>query len=54
MTTGGPNWIELQGAVNARDVGGLPTADGRSIRPRTLIRSANLQHHRRRRPLPDQ
>jgi protein-tyrosine phosphatase len=40
----GANWIELQGAVNARDVGGLPTSDGRPIRPGVLIRSASLGH----------
>jgi protein-tyrosine phosphatase len=39
-----PNWVELQGSVNARDVGGLPTGDGRAVRPGVLIRSANLQH----------
>jgi protein-tyrosine phosphatase len=38
------NWIELEGAVNVRDVGGLPAADGRTVRPGVLIRSANLQH----------
>ncbi len=38
------NWIELQGAVNARDVGGLPTTDGGAIRPGVLIRSASLGH----------
>ncbi len=37
-------WIELDGAANARDVGGLPTADGRSVRPGRLIRSDNLQN----------
>lgn len=44
MTTHAANWIELEGVVNVRDVGGLPTVDGRSIRPGVLIRSANLQH----------
>lgn len=39
-----PNWIELEGGANARDVGGLPTADGRAVRSGVLIRSANLQH----------
>lgn len=42
MTSYAPNWIELEGVVNIRDVGGLPTADGRRIRPGVLIRSANL------------
>jgi protein-tyrosine phosphatase len=36
-------WIELDGAVNARDLGGLPAGDGRRIAPRTLLRSDNLQ-----------
>jgi protein tyrosine/serine phosphatase len=42
MTSYAPNWIELEGVVNIRDVGGLPTADGRRIRTGVLIRSANL------------
>ncbi len=36
-------WIELDGAVNVRDVAGLPTSDGRAVRPGRLIRSDNLQ-----------
>lgn len=36
-------WIELDGAVNARDLGGLPTQDGGRIATRTLLRSDNLQ-----------
>jgi protein-tyrosine phosphatase len=36
-------WIELQGAVNVRDVGGLPTADGGETVYRRLLRSENLQ-----------
>ncbi|MGI8664992.1 MAG: tyrosine-protein phosphatase, partial [Jatrophihabitans sp.] len=44
MTTQATQWIQLQGAVNVRDVGGLPTADGHRIRSGVLIRSANLQH----------
>ncbi|MEO6503082.1 MAG: tyrosine-protein phosphatase [Jatrophihabitantaceae bacterium] len=44
MTAGAVNWIPLQGAVNARDVGGLPTAGGGAIRPGVLIRSASLGH----------
>jgi protein tyrosine/serine phosphatase len=36
-------WIDLDGAVNARDLGGLPTADGGSTVPRRLLRSENLQ-----------
>jgi protein tyrosine/serine phosphatase len=38
-----PLWLELEGAVNARDVGGLPTVDGRRTRPGVLLRSDNLQ-----------
>lgn len=37
------SWIDLEGAVNVRDVGGLPTIDGRSTRPGVLLRSDNLQ-----------
>jgi protein-tyrosine phosphatase len=36
-------WIDLEGAVNVRDVGGLPTADGGSTVPGRLLRSENLQ-----------
>jgi len=36
-------WIELDGAVNVRDLAGLPTADGRMVQPGRLIRSDNLQ-----------
>jgi protein-tyrosine phosphatase len=36
-----PNWIELAGAYNVRDVGGLPAADG-TVRPRVLLRGDNL------------
>jgi protein-tyrosine phosphatase len=36
-------WIELDGAVNARDLGGLTTTDGRAIRDGMLLRSDNLQ-----------
>jgi protein-tyrosine phosphatase len=36
-------WIELDGTVNMRDLGGLPTTDGRVTRPGRLIRSDNLQ-----------
>jgi 5-(carboxyamino)imidazole ribonucleotide synthase len=38
-----PLWLELEGAANARDVGGLPTVDGRTTRPGVLLRSDNLQ-----------
>ena len=36
-------WIELEGAANVRDVGGLPTGDGRQTAARRLLRSDNLQ-----------
>ncbi|MCW2524660.1 MAG: protein tyrosine/serine phosphatase [Frankiales bacterium] len=39
-----PLWVELSGGANARDLGGLPTVDGRLTRSGALIRSANLQH----------
>lgn len=36
-------WIELEGVVNMRDSGGLPTRDGGVIQPHRLLRSDNLQ-----------
>ena len=36
-------WIELAGAVNVRDVGGLPTVDGGETVDRRVLRSENLQ-----------
>jgi len=36
-------WIALEGACNVRDVGGLPTADGRTTKTGVLIRADNLQ-----------
>jgi protein-tyrosine phosphatase len=36
-------WIELDGAVNVRDLGGLPTTDGGATVPGRLLRSENLQ-----------
>lgn len=36
-------WIDLEGCVNMRDVGGIPTVDGGWIEPNRLIRSDNLQ-----------
>jgi protein tyrosine/serine phosphatase len=36
-------WLELEGAVNVRDLGGLPTVDGRTTRSGVLLRSDNLQ-----------
>ena len=38
-----PLWLELDGVANARDVGGLPTVDGRTTRVGVLLRSDNLQ-----------
>jgi len=38
-----PLWLDLEGAANARDVGGLPTIDGRTTRPGVLLRADNLQ-----------
>lgn len=36
-------WINLDGAVNVRDLGGLPTEDGRTTLEKRLLRSDNLQ-----------
>ena len=36
-------WIELDGAVNVRDLGGLPTEDGGKTADGRLLRSENLQ-----------
>jgi len=36
-------WIDLDGTVNTRDLGGLPTSDGGSTVSRRLLRSENLQ-----------
>lgn len=36
-------WIDLEGAVNARDLGGLPTIDGGRTRRGRLYRADNLQ-----------
>jgi protein tyrosine/serine phosphatase len=36
-------WIELDGAVNVRDLGGLPTSDGGATVPGRMLRSENLQ-----------
>ena len=38
-----PDWIDLEGTANTRDVGGLPTIDGRRTVSRRLLRSDNLQ-----------
>ena len=34
--------IELHGAPNTRDLGGIPTRDGRALRPSLLLRSGEL------------
>ena len=39
----GVTWIELEGAVNVRDLGGLPTKDGGTTVPGRVLRSENLQ-----------
>ncbi|KID30222.1 protein tyrosine/serine phosphatase [Prauserella rugosa] len=36
-------WLELDGAVNIRDVGGIPTADGGTTARGRLLRADNLQ-----------
>ena len=36
-------WVDLEGAANVRDVAGLPTVDGRRVRPGVLLRADNLQ-----------
>ncbi|MGW0808056.1 tyrosine-protein phosphatase [Nonomuraea sp. NPDC002799] len=36
-------WIDLEGAVNARDLGGLPTRDGGRTRHGRVFRADNLQ-----------
>jgi protein-tyrosine phosphatase len=36
-------WIDLEGAVNVRDVGGLPASDGGETVPGRLLRADNLQ-----------
>jgi len=38
-----PDWIDLDGTANTRDIGGLPTADGGRTVSRRLLRSDNLQ-----------
>ena len=38
-----PGWIDLDGVVNMRDVGGLPTTDGGTVASGRLLRSDNLQ-----------
>ncbi len=38
-----PRWIDLEGAVNARDVGGIALIDGGTVATGRLLRSDNLQ-----------
>ncbi|NUO92382.1 MAG: tyrosine-protein phosphatase [Dermatophilaceae bacterium] len=38
-----PNWIELDGVVNMRDLGGMATSNGDEVLPHRLLRSDNLQ-----------
>jgi protein tyrosine/serine phosphatase len=38
-----PDWIDLDGAVNARDMAGLPLAVGGTVAAGRLLRSDNLQ-----------
>lgn len=42
-TDASARWLHLDGAENVRDVGGLPTVDGRQVQPGRLIRSDSLQ-----------
>jgi len=39
---GGPNWVRLDGPVNARDLGGMPVAGGMRVRAGRLFRSDHL------------
>ncbi len=41
--TPSPRWLPLDGAANARDLGGLPTGSGVETGPHRLLRSDNLQ-----------
>jgi protein-tyrosine phosphatase len=43
LTDAAPRWIDLEGAVNARDLGGVPLRAGGAIVPGRLLRSDNLQ-----------
>ncbi len=38
-----PHWLDVEGVVNMRDVGRMPTTDGGTIASGRLIRSDNLQ-----------
>jgi protein-tyrosine phosphatase len=41
--TGNGRWVELEGAANARDLGGLPLVDGGTTASGVLLRADNLQ-----------
>jgi protein tyrosine/serine phosphatase len=43
LTDAAPRWIDLEGAANARDVGGIALADGGVVASGRLLRSDNLQ-----------
>ncbi|MFD2350275.1 tyrosine-protein phosphatase [Nonomuraea ferruginea] len=45
-------WIDLDGAVNVRDLGGIPTRDGGVTQFGRILRSDNLQGLTPRRRLP--
>ena len=36
-------WIDFDGIINARDLGGIPAADGKKVKPGRLLRGAGLQ-----------
>lgn len=40
----GFGYMNLSGVMNARDLGGMPTIDGKVIQPGRLIRSGKLEH----------
>ncbi|HZB77167.1 MAG TPA: tyrosine-protein phosphatase [Solirubrobacteraceae bacterium] len=43
MTTASSRWLDLEGAANARDLGGLPLEGGGATASGVLVRSDNLQ-----------
>ncbi|HKC29724.1 MAG TPA: tyrosine-protein phosphatase [Jatrophihabitans sp.] len=43
MSLTASRWVDVAGAENMRDLGGLPTADGRHVQPHRLLRSDSLQ-----------
>ena len=36
-------WLNFDGIVNARDLGGIPAADGKKVKPGRLLRGAGLE-----------